>query len=492
VALKVMLPDLSQDEEFVGRFKREAVASSRIGHQNIVDILDFGRTDDGRFYFVMEFLDGLTLAKHLRRHGAFAVPRVVHVGLQAAKALAAAHAQNIIHRDLKPENIMLVQRPGQPDFVKLLDFGIAKLTGGAKGLTMAGMVMGTPQYMAPEQATGLPVDARSDIYQLGLIFHELVTGKPTFTGATGLELMTKQVEAEPPPLELPVPKALDRLIFQMLDKRKEGRPASMEAVVAVLETIASFPTPVVKTAALETRLDPAMTPPSAPPPDEMATVQVPAVGPPPDGLPYSSDSRPGEPPPARPSAPTRIDKAVKSAAGARLRDSSARLPRPDTGDRDDEVSARKVVVRERWPLVVALVALLLAAAGGLAALFSHRGATEVSPPAPAPQPPPQKVETPEKIETVEPKPPEPKVVTVAVTFETEPSQAEVYEGDLLLGNTPVKLLRPMGKLSTLRFEKHGYEPLIRKVRFEADTTMRFDLEKKRYVRPVEDLKDLPF
>ncbi len=156
-ALKVMLPELSTDPEFVARFKREAIASSRIGQQNIVDISDFGRTQDGRFYFVMEFLEGLTLARLVHRERrAHPVDRVVGISLQVARALAAAHAQSIVHRDLKPENVMLLQRPGQADFVKVLDFGVAKVSHGQGegGQTAIGMVVGTPQYMSPEQAEG--------------------------------------------------------------------------------------------------------------------------------------------------------------------------------------------------------------------------------------------------------------------------------------------------------------------------------------------------
>jgi serine/threonine-protein kinase len=159
--------------------------------------------------------------------------------LQTARALAAAHAVNIIHRDLKPENIMLVQRAGQPDFVKVLDFGIAKVLGaGASGaFTAIGSVVGTPQYMAPEQASAGVVDTRSDIYSLGLIFHELIRGRPTFTGDSAVELMSRQLDTPPPPLRSPwgtVPAPLERIIMQMLEKVPDQRPASMEAVIALI------------------------------------------------------------------------------------------------------------------------------------------------------------------------------------------------------------------------------------------------------------------
>lgn len=165
LALKVMRPALSSDEEFVGRFKTEAVAVSRIGHPNIIDVTDFGRTPEGRFYFVMELLDGLTLASALHRGGPMTVGRVAKVGSQAARALAAAHAVGIVHRDLKPENLMLVRRGEEADVVKVLDFGVAKVhvAAGGSTQTVAGLVVGTPMYMSPEQARAVPVDHRTDI-----------------------------------------------------------------------------------------------------------------------------------------------------------------------------------------------------------------------------------------------------------------------------------------------------------------------------------------
>jgi serine/threonine protein kinase len=243
MALKVMLPELSNDPEFVTRFKREAIAASRIGQQNIVDISDFGRTANGRFYFVMEYLDGMTLSSLIHRQGPQPAERVLNIAAQASRALAAAHAQSIVHRDLKPENIMLLQRPGQPDFVKVLDFGVAKVSAGhgQGGHTAIGMVVGTPQYMSPEQAKAIPVDTRSDIYSMGLIIYELLTGRPTFAAETPSMLMVKHVVEAPPPFEpgplVSVPEELERLVFRMLEKEPANRPQTMEEVIEVLDTL---------------------------------------------------------------------------------------------------------------------------------------------------------------------------------------------------------------------------------------------------------------
>jgi len=231
-AVKVMHPELSEVTEFIGRFKREAIAASRIGQQNIVDISDFGRTPDGSLYSVMEFLDGRTLASHLG-DGPFGFPRIIHIGSQIAQALFAAHKEEIVHRDLKPENVMLLQMPGQPDFVKVLDFGAAKVSTPTPGgpLTAMGMVVGTPEYMSPEQAAGLSVDLRSDIYALGLILYEMVTGHPAFGGETPSVVMVKQMTAEPDPLPANTPKQISRLIVQMMKKKPADRPQTMGDVI---------------------------------------------------------------------------------------------------------------------------------------------------------------------------------------------------------------------------------------------------------------------
>jgi eukaryotic-like serine/threonine-protein kinase len=231
LALKLMLPALSQDQEFLARFKTEAVAVSRIGHPNIIDVTDFGRTADGRFYFVMELLEGLTLASVLHRQGPMPAARVAKVGAQIARALAAAHSVGIVHRDLKPENVMLVRRGETSDVVKVLDFGVAKVhaSAGGAGQTVAGLVVGTPMYMSPEQARAVAVDHRTDLYSLGLILYELVTGRTPFTGETPSIIMVKQVTEQPPPLE--------SLIFKLLQKHPEARPESMKEVAEALETL---------------------------------------------------------------------------------------------------------------------------------------------------------------------------------------------------------------------------------------------------------------
>jgi serine/threonine protein kinase len=241
VALKIMLRSLSADPQFVARFKAEAVSVTRIGHQDIVDVSDFGQTDDGRFYFVMEWLDGVTLTA-LARQGALPIERTVGLVVQIARALAAAHDKGIVHRDLKPDNVMVLQRRERADFVKVLDFGVAKLPRSATHeQTAVGTLVGTPAYMSPEVIRAQPADARADIYALGLITRELLTGTPTFSGGSGFEVMAKQVNDPPPPwpdaLVERLPLALGTMVMKMLEKAPERRPQSLHEVVTLLESI---------------------------------------------------------------------------------------------------------------------------------------------------------------------------------------------------------------------------------------------------------------
>ena len=200
-AIKILLSDLAKDDGFIERFRREAIAMSKIDHPNVIRITDFGHTDDGSVYLVMEFLKGDGLDEVLGRRGRLPVERALTILAQVSDALEVAHQEGVIHRDLKPENILLTSRHGRKDFVKLLDFGIAKMrTPEFDGtpLTIQGEVFGTAEYMSPEQATGKPQDGRSDIYALGCLLYELLTGEPPFLGSA-VEVLRAHVFTDPPP-----------------------------------------------------------------------------------------------------------------------------------------------------------------------------------------------------------------------------------------------------------------------------------------------------
>jgi serine/threonine protein kinase len=235
VALKVLHPSYSRMPDLVERFRREARAASKIGHPNIVDVTDSGTTADGSVYFVMEYLEGVELGSIIEREGALDVSRALKIASQICRALAAAHAQGIVHRDLKPENVFLVTRDGQADVVKVLDFGIAKTTEAEaareRRLTSPGMAMGTPEYMAPEQAAGRPADARCDVYALGAICYEMVTGMPPYSGDNFMEILTKKATQDPtPPVTVRhgLPPTVSDLVMTAMARNPDNRPQTMQ------------------------------------------------------------------------------------------------------------------------------------------------------------------------------------------------------------------------------------------------------------------------
>ncbi len=245
VVLKVLRQALLSDERTVARFQREAKAASRLNHPNSISVLDFGQADDGALYIAMEYVAGKDLHHILSREWPLPESRVVRIVGQVLSALADAHGAGVIHRDLKPENIMVEQRRGEPDFVKVLDFGIAKITDSTDegpALTRAGFVCGTPEYMSPEQARGAQLDHRSDLYAVGVILYQLTTGLLPFDSDSAVGFATKHLTEQPPPPsrrrpEAKLSPAMERLIMKALSKSPDDRPQTAEQFRAELQAI---------------------------------------------------------------------------------------------------------------------------------------------------------------------------------------------------------------------------------------------------------------
>jgi hypothetical protein len=249
-AIKVMNPAMAGDPDAISRFNREAANASRISHPNVCQIYDFGETPDGTIYLAMEFIEGVSLTAIIEREGALPAARAAKILKQAADALASAHELGIVHRDLKPDNIMVVHGRDGADVVKVVDFGIAKAVAGdetGQKVTKTGLVVGTPEYMSPEQLSGDKLDGRSDIYSLGLVFYRMLTGVLPFQADSAQETMVKRLTDDPMPLavarpDISFPPELQRVLDKALARLPTERYASAaqfgreaEAAVARLQ-----------------------------------------------------------------------------------------------------------------------------------------------------------------------------------------------------------------------------------------------------------------
>ncbi len=250
-AIKLIRPEALAGEDgtkaqvATARFRREAEAAARLKSPHTVQLYDFGVTDEGRLYLVMELLEGLDLDSLVRRDGPLTAARVVHILRQVCESLEEAHDAGLVHRDIKPANIHLGRVGREPDFVKVLDFGLVKSVEGTGGddplATIAGMTLGTPAYMAPEMVQSETIDGRADLYSLGCVAYFLLTGQLVFQGDTAVQTMFMHIQQEPVPpsrrTDNPVPPALEQLILTCLAKEPDDRPASAADLAAGLASV---------------------------------------------------------------------------------------------------------------------------------------------------------------------------------------------------------------------------------------------------------------
>ena len=312
VAIKFLHPQYAHDERIVDRFYNEARAVNVIGHDNILKILDLNVTEDNRHYFVMEYLQGRAVQNLLKQNIAMPLEVTGPILLQICEALEAAHRKGIVHRDLKPDNVYLISMKGKKNFVKVVDFGIARVTddaGESTGKTQTGMVMGTPAYMSPEQGSGQTnkIDGRSDIYSLGCMMYQMATGRLPFPGANFGEVLIGHLQQKPSPLrELKpeTPEAYEAIVLKCLEKKQEDRFQSMEELKLALEGC-------MEQLGIARDL----------PPDDETDLDLQAVEPRPN-------SSPGQRTPGRPTAPGPNSKPRVSNPGARISNPGGRISKP--------------------------------------------------------------------------------------------------------------------------------------------------------------------
>lgn len=421
VVLKTLRPELMSSGSVTERFIREAQAASRIRHPHVISVQDFGVHPRFGAFYVMEKLDGRDLENLVRSEGALAVERAIHILRQVASGLAAAHAVNIIHRDLKPANVFLIHQGYDADFVKVLDFGLARVMDANRKLTETGQVIGTPRYMAPEQCAGKKVDARADVFSAALMFWEMLTGVQPFSGLGTYEILGKKMFEDmisPRQLDPPVmlPAAVERLLMACLSKDPAWRPADGAALEQAL----------VELAGQDLSVPEIMTP--APPPPA-------AAAPAPSAPAHSASAHPAhahaQPAPA-PSA---------SAHSASAHSASAHSA---------PVHAAPARSRSRvWLLVAAIVVAVLGAGSGVALRLWLTSD-------PAPEAPSQNQPAPEQV-TAEPDPTRP--ATMIVTVRSDPPGATVLVGADPLGTTPLDVRVPddIADGQTVRIRLEGYQ-----------------------------------
>jgi serine/threonine-protein kinase len=429
VALKLLRAQLATDDHLLARFQQEAHAVSKLRHPNTIIVYDYGKTEDGYLFIAMELLGGKSLASILSAEQRLTQLRALHIMEQVAGAVAEAHQFGIVHRDLKPENIQIDKVANDPDFAKVLDFGIAKMIHGEgeggehrKTLTMAGAVFGTPHYMSPEQVHGQKVDHRTDIYALGIILYELLTGKPIFEGATPMAVMMAQASKAPPDIreshpELDVIDMVADLIDDCLVKDADRRLGSAnEYIDRVKHAMFQLNQDITGSASGRLLIDPSMLSEEkraararSASPQNMAVAET--------VVPVNEAS----------TAPLGHPVAGKAAAPP---------PAPPPATDDEPVGLPK----RRTGLWVGLGAAAVAAAGVAIAL-------RPAPPPPEPQPPVPASDAAS----------DPAAQKIRHEIESTPARATVTRDGAVIGKTPLRIALKRGEVAKLTLSLAGYQ-----------------------------------
>jgi len=470
VALKVLGAGHDRDPNFYKRFFLEASVTAKLTHPNTITLYDYGRTDDGVFFIAMEFIAGRTLSQAMQADGPLAQERVIHIAQQICRSLREAHGLGIIHRDLKPANVMLLRQHDDHDFVKVLDFGLVKFFSGESpevDITNAGTFMGSPHYIAPEQARNQNPDQRCDIYSLGVLLYHMLTGRVPFTAPAPVDIILKHLHDAPVPLhelrpDLNISRGLEDIVLRCMAKSREERFQSMDELLAQLK-------------AVRAQLTGMASPNSGPPAHGESTnpnLPVMAQTPP---TPQPGLRTPSQPMRAQPAGAPHLVKPPPPPPDAMVDDSAPTQPRLTPAPHARSRPAAAVAMppaqaqaqRSSSRAVIVLSVVMVAAGLGAAVLWARHA----QPPAavvqqPVPQPPPVAAATPAPA-AVEPapapvpvaRPAAPVGPTTLVTITSIPSGASVHDpNDRVLGMTPFDLRVPSAQPLQLTLKHDGYKP----------------------------------
>jgi tRNA A-37 threonylcarbamoyl transferase component Bud32 len=457
IALKVLRAEYAHKGEIVTRFQQEAISASRIKHPNVLDVFDFGQIENGCFYLAMEFLEGNDLADELQRSRQLTAPRALPIAMQICRALSAAHAKGVVHRDMKPENVFLQRTGDGEEIIKIVDFGIAQLkpsneeaaaAATHRRLTRTGMIFGTPEYMAPEQASGKHADLRCDVYAVGIILYELFTGTVPFTGETFLGVLTKHLNDVPPSMravypDLAISQELENVVLHALAKDPTHRYQNMNELATALAA-----TPEGQYAGIRG--------PYSQVADQRGSL-FPGGAPSPTAQQFVGNQTPAR---------------AAAGVGPALTGSALTTPRQETAaSRAETQLGGEAVTRPHTKsssagaAVVAVVSMLVLGGGGAAFFLRGQGATQVEPSAQArtPEPPGSTAVAPEPpasaAQSANAAPPSPSVaapVGVKLQVVTDPPGATLLKnGFQVCDATPCEVTAALNETLELEGQKAG-------------------------------------